>query len=87
MSTQYHRSDVHVLSTNARETRYVFPNTVGDSQPVIRVRTNDPLSQDITGEVTIAYLSPREIIVTFPSPPGNQTFLVDLTAHEGVVTD
>ncbi len=87
MSTQYHRSDVHVLSANARETHYTFPNTVGDARPLIRVRTNDPLSRDITGEVTIAYLSAREIAIAFPTPPGDQTFLIDLTAQEGVATD
>jgi hypothetical protein len=68
-----------ILAASAQETRYRIANPTADPQPLVRVRTNDPLSRDITDSITVAYPSASTIAITFAQPPGAATFLVDIT--------
>jgi hypothetical protein len=71
-----------ILAASATETRYLIANPTADPQPLVRVRTNDPLSRDITGSIAVAYPSTATIAITFAQPPGTATFLVDITPRQ-----
>src|SRR3954452_2868002 len=45
------RRRIRVARTDATAPRYLIVNPTADPQPAVRVRTNDPLSRDITGSV------------------------------------